>query len=641
MEYMINDFLGAWVRLDKSIALYPVGHSAIGAALEYACETLNLALDGRAKIDVFCFKGHVRSNEEMLDPRGRHVQEFSALLAQRGIVRLTMYEKLSKDTIELSLRLLHKMPSKHYLVHHPEIIDALNQLNCIEIQALDLKSVRFTVGYHGDEEASLWQQLLVGDQGEVASEASQAQTVKRYKTLLQEQLQSSTGDVSGFFHAVDHLFGDFAPYVQSEMVAETLSQLDAVIDRDQVAHTLESMPNEMVIKMLEQVRDEGKEISPALLKLLGALHSAEHEVYSGDIELNKNVNLKQEHVEKLIEREFYEQYVLNDYRDMLLGLSQNVAGPDTLYLAGVDRIKESFQQTYLANHILEGFTRLVINAENNGISVETLDVTIGMIDQAMIQSQYHVILTISDQLDAMQGATHEARMLTHVMRLQQYLKSQLVVQRIAKDFVESDGNSHLLDQLILRQFTVHAPWLIDYYLSNTRTSKGQHALNLLLSNKGLVGERVIQRIPHSKSEEMGALYNLLRHCEGELSAVQMQQLLNCKYKTIRMEAIKRLLNESSLLAVPYLTVLLLDKDLKTQLRCLELIRHNDIRHMKNELIAQIPFWYIPREQVQVAKKAFQILQSWQDDQEIKGFVDAYIKRKFSLTPGRMRIIKGR
>jgi hypothetical protein len=126
---------------------------------------------------------------------------------------------------------------------------------------------------------------------------------------------------------VDLLFKNLQPEIRQQFLSITFDAVSRGSD-----DLLENYSNDMVIEMLQQASSRNKQLSPSLITLLEKLSHTlvSMPLHSGQIRLvNGDSAVSTAYLQKLLDREFYENHVDDGYGAMLrqLGKKNFQAGP--------------------------------------------------------------------------------------------------------------------------------------------------------------------------------------------------------------------------------------------------------------------------------------------------------------------------
>ena len=144
-----------------------------------------------------------------------------------------------------------------------------------------------------------------------------------------------TKDQSKTLENMNALLKDLHPELRKQFLSVAFKNIAARRESPLEAEAvIGGFTDDMVIEMLGQASAEGREISPTLAGLIGKLAQAHTDAPAGQQHDHRmkpargfvDVTFKAEHMQKLFDREKYEEYVSDDYKTMLRHLSEGPSG---------------------------------------------------------------------------------------------------------------------------------------------------------------------------------------------------------------------------------------------------------------------------------------------------------------------------
>ncbi|MCK9417832.1 MAG: HEAT repeat domain-containing protein [Nitrospirae bacterium] len=358
----------------KNVGIYPPGHIQIANSIERAYQLLQKMFEIRNEMTLGVAKDTLLIGKDYLDQKNPVYRDFALSMSQQGIASVTFLSGLEKD----ELVRFHGI-----LTIKPEGIRASGGINQviagaviphIRIQSIDYSSFHVTEEQEifkataragGGEESGghLWQDFvthlsagtLAGPGlGVSVKDAEQIDPAELARLLNERKLDASaaiesydqiistyvrgtaekkqiTQEQSKTLANMNALLKDLHPELRKQFLSVAFKNISPRAGSPAEAEAvIGGFTDDMVIEMLGQASAEGREISPTLAGLVGKLAHAHTEGSSGSQQGNSKQPAKgfvapvfqPEHMQKLFDREKYEEYVTDDYQSMLKKLSE-------------------------------------------------------------------------------------------------------------------------------------------------------------------------------------------------------------------------------------------------------------------------------------------------------------------------------
>jgi hypothetical protein len=366
----------------KNVGIYPPGHLQITKSIDRAYGILQKLFEIRAEMTLGVAKDTLLVGQDYLDQKNPVYRDFALSMNQQEIASVTFIRGLDKDELVRFHRIITTKPEDIRAGGGIEKVMAAANIAHISIKALDYRSFHVTEEQEifksaGDKPAGdktkaghgLWQDFvahltagtLAGqDAGVSVKDAAQIDPAELAR-LLNERMLDSNAALQSYDRIISEHMRERAE--KKEMTREqsaTLSNLNALLKdlhpelRKQFlsvafkrisSHAkvyggsedlIGGFPDDVVIDMLAQASAEGREISPTLTGLLGKLTRAQAQSTVAARAENSQAGVPvsdaadaslilPEHMEKLFDREKYEEYVPTDYEAMLKRLSDSAS----------------------------------------------------------------------------------------------------------------------------------------------------------------------------------------------------------------------------------------------------------------------------------------------------------------------------
>jgi len=365
----------------KNVGIYPPGHIQITKSIDRAYELLQKLFEIRNEMTLGVAKDTLLVGQDYLDQKNPVYRDFALSMNQQEIAAVTFIRGLEKDELVNFHRILTTKPEDIRALGGIIRVMAEVRIEHIKIQVIDYRSFHVTEeqeivrsqGKTAGEKSgsSLWQDFVShlaagtlagpGGQGVSISDATQIDPAELARLLNERKLDSNvalqsydriisdhmreraekkqlTHEQSATLGNINQLLQDLHPELRKQFLSVAFRSISTHATAIAPDDLLGGFQDDMVIDMLSQASAEGKEISPTLTGLLGKLTKAhaqsavteqkvrpkaapveEHE------EQSETPLILPEHMEKLFDREMYENYVTEDYEAMLKRLTQDAS----------------------------------------------------------------------------------------------------------------------------------------------------------------------------------------------------------------------------------------------------------------------------------------------------------------------------
>jgi len=362
----------------KNVGIYPPGHIQIAKSIERTYQILQNMLEIRAEMTLGVAKDTLLVGQDYLDQKNPVYRDFALSMSQHEIASVTFIRGLEKDELVRFQRILTTKPED--IRGSGGIIKVMADADIphIRIQSIDYDRFHFTEEQEifkasakgkGDEQSDnhVWQDfvthlsagtLALPGQGVSAKDAEQINPAELARLLNERKLDAKsavesydqiistyvrgtaekkqlTHEQSKTLANMDALLKDLHPELRKQFLSVAFKNISArtgsLLEAEAV---IGGFTDDMVIEMLGQASAEGREISPTLAGLIGKLAQARTDATAGQQREHStrpakgfvDLTLQAEHMQKLFDREKYEEYVSEDYQTMLRHLSEAPSG---------------------------------------------------------------------------------------------------------------------------------------------------------------------------------------------------------------------------------------------------------------------------------------------------------------------------
>jgi hypothetical protein len=335
----------------KSMLLYPASHEQVHRSLALAGAAMAAALKERTPLVLTVLSDHLALEDRPLDPRSLVFKEFGHTLKLLGITSVVFQRLPENGQLANFVQLLTADPIKARESGGMAIEVASLAASGISIEIVDYSKLRTTQEkeIHSSTESDsthlLWRRFVThmrtacapensGGQSAVldaclpsemaallnANQLDPSQALDYYQKMIsglmqddQESAAVAVTDRHGLsdFH---RLILELTPALQRQFLSVAFDQLARNGSTPEAEQLIDSMGGALIVRMLRQANDEGKEISPSLLGFISKMGWLSDGRLAGKTDA--------EALETLMAREAYETFVDSGYDDMLKTISQ-------------------------------------------------------------------------------------------------------------------------------------------------------------------------------------------------------------------------------------------------------------------------------------------------------------------------------
>jgi HEAT repeats len=357
----------------KNVGIYPPGHIQIANSIERTYQILQNMLEIRAEMTLGVAKDTLLVGQDYLDKKNPVYRDFALSLSQHEIASITFIRGLEKDELVRFQRILTTKPEEIRGSGGITKVMADADIPHIRIQSIDYDRFHFTEEQEifkasargkGDalSDSNVWQDFvthlsadsLAGPgQGVSAKDAAQINPAELARLLNERKLDANaavesydriissyvrgtaekkqlTQEQSKTLANMNSLLRDLHPELRKQFLSVAFKNISARTGSPVEAEAvIGGFTDDLVIEMLGLANAEGREISPTLAGLVGKLAQARTDDPAGPqrgkqtkpVQGSDDSAFQVEHMQKLFDREKYEEYVTDDYQTLLRHLS--------------------------------------------------------------------------------------------------------------------------------------------------------------------------------------------------------------------------------------------------------------------------------------------------------------------------------
>lgn len=357
----------------KNVGIYPAGHIQITRSIDRAFELLQRLFEVRPEMTLGVAKDTLLVGQDYLDRKNPVYRDFALSLNQQGIAAVTFISGLDKEELVRFHRILTTKPEEIRTSGGIGTVMSASGIQRIRIMAIDFDSFHVTeeeeifkptakaAEKSGDD---VWQDFvsllsagaLAGpgqgvslkdaediDPSELARLLNERKldptaAIQSYDRIISSYVRGAaekkelTREQSKTLASLNSLLKGLNPELRKQFLSVAFQRASSSASPAGAEEVIGGLTDDMVIEMLTQANDEGREISPTLTGLVGKLARAHRqgEVPAGERHewskqgpggLSAPIILP-EHMQKLFDREKYEEYVPADYEVMLRQMTE-------------------------------------------------------------------------------------------------------------------------------------------------------------------------------------------------------------------------------------------------------------------------------------------------------------------------------
>jgi len=607
----------------KNVGIYPPGHIQITKSIDRAYEILQKLFEIRAEMTLGVAKDTLLVGRDYLDQKNPVYRDFALSMSQQEIAAVTFIAGLQREELVRFHRILTTKPEEIRTAGGIDTVVAGNDIPHIRVQAIDYTSfhvteeqeILSTQGRSGGKGAAggdglpsgegtgtaLWRDFVAnlaagtlaggGGQGISITDAEKVDPAELARLLNERKLDAGaalqsydsiisshirgraekrqlTHEQSATLANMSEMLQDLHPELRKQFLSVAFRRISSHTAQTAVADdVLGGFPDDLVIDMLKQASSEGREISPTLTGLLGKLTDAKAKSVSSNGPARSTPPADEpvaalilpEHMEKLFDREKYEEYVSAEYDAMLKDLSRSA------FVAGgkipVDEYVKTFEDNYLDFQIgraLIAFMEENIDEEDyREFAKKVVEIMPGF----LVTGNFMILWDISETLrkhttekpvKGIRESAAEAR--------KAFLDPAFIAKALSAFEVWMKDKGQEAAGLILSLGSATIPGLLDIYSRDASLGGKRTVLNLLC----MFGESAVReahkRLKDPRPEYVKDLLVLIKRSGTPVSISHVKPLLRHQDQGVRMETLSVLLKFKDAGAVKLLRDAIHSKD---------------------------------------------------------------------------------
>lgn len=570
----------------KNVGIYPPGHSQIARSIDRAFDLLQRLFEITTEMTLGVAKDTLLVGQDYLDPKNPVFRDFALSLNQQGIAAVTFSSGLDKEELTRFHRILATKAEDLRAAGGIEQVMSGASLPHIRIAAIDYSL------FHATEEkevarpqstkkdtsvADVWQDFVFHlsagtlaspgegtsineseeiDPAELArllneSKLDASAAVESYDRIISSYVRDSaerklTQEQSKTLSRMNALLRDLNPELRKQFLAAAFNRVSTRAANPRETEVLGGFADDLVVEMLEQASAEGREISPTLAGLVGRLAGTQGGASAGEQQGGGQPQgfiapiIMPENMQKLFEREKYEEYVSGEYKTMLRQLSEETPGaaeafPLEGHLATLedDRIDMQIGRALLA------FLEENIDEEDYRELAQKL---VAVMPQFLDSGNFELLWDIFETLRRHETDKQVQGVRDIAKETRTYFTSPEFIARALKAFerwMREKGQEAA--GLIQALGPDAVPGLLDIYAKEEAVGGSRVLFNLLC----LFGEPAVReaqkRLKDPRAYYVRNLLILIRRAGAATSVSPVRPLLQHKDQAVRLEALGTLL----------------------------------------------------------------------------------------------------
>ncbi len=575
-----DDFLNELVILEKKYLLYSHGHDFVNQAALDLLRTIEELHKSTPKIRISDTGFSLVINDMEFNADNLKAGYLMQLLGGRGILSLTFCSGVGFSSIMNLLYLLNSIPNNSKLLYHTDIQFAIHRIDSIEVEEMDYGSLRY--GYKDE-----------------------AQDHSSADNNIRNQLQMS----------LETLNPDIDSYDTEELLDIALEELSKM-PKNQVPDFLQSLSDDVVSEIIERVNAKKNSISPSLIDLLVAMDSARR--LAGDDRIEKSIDeISSDQLDKLVEREAYELYISDDYRQHLRSLlSYDIQSKDSI------TDLDMFDKTLINKTIVMALIHLTRSKLDNAIHFSFVDSIHNYLDEFIECRDWEFIHLITDN-----------------ELVSSYLKQDSTVLGLSEAI---GGRSSYSDRHLMEVIKVSGPknivWLMDSYIEETDLRSRRVILSLIQSFQETAAIYALKRFIKDPTQKISLFMPIIRDHIGSIPKDLSSRLFHCDSVDAKLLAMRILLAEEDEGVRNDIGRIIKDGENELVLGLLDLISEFRITELMDTIVNRIGTFYIDESRYKYIVKTIDTI-SWLDSEAFRDLESRLMGKRFTLSPKNLRRIK--
>ncbi len=588
----------------KNVSIYPPGHVQITRSIDRAFEILQKLFEIRSEMTLGVAKDTLLVGQDYLDQRNPVYRDFALSMNQQGIAAVTFIRGLDKEQLIRFHRIISTKPEDIVTMGGIEKVMHNAAIPNIRVQAIDFGSLHLTEeaeifkpqpktierGSKSREKASLgaagaragagiWQDFVshlasgtIAGQGQSGVSLKDAQqidpselarllnerkldpgaAIQSYDRIISSHMRGAaekqlTSEQSATLANLNNLLKELNPELRKQFLSVAFNRVSDNAQSPVAEEVVGGFTDDMVIEMLGQANAEGKQISPTLAGLVQRLSMAKPQAAPQDPGIREKgtggivlPTMQPEHMQKLFDREAYEQYVSKDYEALLKNLSEDVGPrPENFPIDEYAKTLEDAHLDFQIGRALLAFMEEKIDEEDYR---EFANKLITIVPQFLETGNFELLWDISETLrrhgtdKPVKGIRESA-----VEAGKIFLDAEFRTKALNAFELWMREKGPEAAGLILTLGPETIPGLVDIFSKDEAVGGRRVVFNLLCQFGDKAVLEAQKRLRDPRPYFVKNLLMLIRRVGTPASTPHVKQLLRHKDQTVRMEALSTLL----------------------------------------------------------------------------------------------------
>jgi len=361
----------------KNVAIYPSGHAQITRSIDNAFEILMRLFEIRPEMTFGVAKDTLLIGKDYLDRKNPVYRDFALSLNQQGIAAVTFSRGLSREELVRFHQVLSAKPDDIRARGGIKKVMEDSSIAHVSVTAIDYGSFHVTDEQEimsprkqtgGEKGSDVWQDFVahlsdntLAVQGEGTSlnraeridpvelarllnerKLDPGAAVQSYDRIITSHIRSNaerkqlTHEQSKTLEGLNTLIRELNPDLRKQFLSVAFQRVSENASLPAAGDIIGGFADDAVVEMLAQANAEGRQISPTLTGIIGQLAGTRPDGAAAgpagsagtmrSTRSSTDPEILPEEMEKLFEREHYEDYVPDAYQAMLDQVKQPVTG---------------------------------------------------------------------------------------------------------------------------------------------------------------------------------------------------------------------------------------------------------------------------------------------------------------------------
>lgn len=575
-----EDFLNELVILEKKYLLYSHGHDFVNQAVLDLLRTIGEIHSTTPNIKIIDTGFSLIINGVEFSADNIKAGYIMQLLGGRGITSVTFCSGVGFSPIIDFLYLLNAIPTNSKLLYHTDIQYAIHNIDSIIVEEMDYSSLRY--GYQ-----------------------TEVQDVSPGKTNIRSELIKS---LKAFNPLVDSLNTD-------ELIDIALEELSKMSE-DEASDFLKGLPYEAISVVVARANVKKNSISPSLIDLLVAMDLA-RKLAGGESLETPDEEISDDQISKLVEREAYELYVTEDYRQHLRSLLSYDAQSENSVVEF-----DLFDSKLINRTIVTALLHLVKNKLHASMHKSFLDSIHKYLDEFIDSNDWQFIQSIIDD-----------------ERVHSYLNKDSTVSKLSQAIRASKSYSdNNLQEVIKVSGPKNLGWLIDEFLDEEDLRTRRRILVLIQSFQEMAAIQAVRKYVDDPARKLSLFIPMIDDHLDSIPKDLAMRLYICDSMDANFLAMRILLTQNDDKIKSDIKNLIQVGNNEQVLSLLDLIKEFRVTEVVSTLVEKISTFYIDDNMYKYIVRVIDTI-AWIDHDAFQDLYNRLMNNKLTLSPKKLSRIK--